>query len=221
MDDLNMIYTLLFTGNISEIELTIMMKEADPEQTGKICKDKFEEVLEKFREPSTNFVGWGRLKVFISTSTLSNVDMATETLYRKVMADPVLSERFSKVDFSKIINAQIKYITSGHSGPCPWSGNSLAEVHRPQHVAKEEFNRFLVLIEETLDECLMKKADIEGLVNIVENYRPEIQEAQDPAPQEEHKHSDHHESESPAVDLSEVNVLAELRIAESIPPTEV
>jgi hypothetical protein len=81
-----------------------MLKEADPEGTGQLSYDQFQDILRKYRETGGQFCGWGRFKSFQEISTVDDIELALKELYAKVKGDECLWARYRNFDFDYVIN---------------------------------------------------------------------------------------------------------------------
>ena len=77
--------------------------------------------------------------VFEQIGGTGAVDAAVDIFYRKVLADPVISDFFDDVDMDRQIAKQKSFLTLAFGGPNNYSGKDMREAHKHLKLKEEHF----------------------------------------------------------------------------------
>lgn len=80
------------------------------------------------------------------------VDAAVDIFYRKVLADPVISDFFDSVDMDKQIGKQKAFLTMAFGGPNSYTGKDMREAHKHMKLTEEHFTAVATHLQATLQE---------------------------------------------------------------------
>lgn len=92
---------------------------------------------------------------------LPGITRIVEGMLLNIARDERIVERFRRVDIQRLRNKLIEQFCVEASGPCTYTGDSMAESHKGQNVSRSDFN--------ALVEDLIKAMDSEGVAVPVQN----------------------------------------------------
>lgn len=78
----------------------------------------------------------------------AGIQHIVEGMLLNVAHDKRIVEHFKKVDIVRLRDKLVERICVEVGGPCRYTGDSLAEVHKGQHVTRSDFN---ALVEDLID----------------------------------------------------------------------
>jgi hemoglobin len=91
------------------------------------------------------------------------VTAAVDDFYRRLIADPALTEYFDGVDMKRLKGHQRSFIAAAIGGPEPYLGRAMGETHAPLNVAPEHFDRVVDHLVETLTDLGVSGSIIEQI----------------------------------------------------------
>jgi hemoglobin len=99
------------------------------------------------------------------------------TLYRRVLADPLLMSYFKHLDdqdrqWLRWHMLTLLAVVTG--GPSKYQGRDLHEAHADLHITEEAFDRLLWLMQETLQELGVQQEDEQAILAEVRARRPAV-----------------------------------------------
>lgn len=95
-------------------------------------------------------------------------------LYEKIARSELLTPFFEHVDMQQLMSHQTKFFSSIMGGPISYDGRQLNEVHRRLNISNEAFTEVAELLEEVLEDFDVMQEDIDTLLAIVADAKPQI-----------------------------------------------
>ena len=92
---------------------------------------------------------------------MPGITRIVEGMLLNIAKDERIVERFRRIDIQRLRNKLIEQFCVEAGGPCTYTGDSMAESHKGQHVSRSDFN--------ALVEDLIKAMDSEGISVSVQN----------------------------------------------------
>lgn len=102
---------------------------------------------------------------------MSKVVMA---FYDKAIESDVTGPYFEDVDMRALIDHQTKFISQVMGGPVSYSDAVLTNVHEPLKINSAAFDEMITLLEDTLEEFDMNRADIDEILGELKARRSYI-----------------------------------------------
>jgi hemoglobin len=103
------------------------------------------------------------------------IGVATETFYRKVLADPVLAPYFDDIDMERQVNKQAAFLTMALGGPNSYTGRDLRTVHASMPgLGDEHVNLVVGHLAQTLRELGVTETDIAEVGAVAMSVRDEV-----------------------------------------------
>lgn len=91
----------------------------------------------------------------------AGITRIVEGMLLKIARDERIVERFSRIDIQRLRDKLIEQFCVEAGGPCLYTGDSMAESHKGQHVSRSDFN--------ALVEDLIAAMDEQGIAVPVQN----------------------------------------------------
>ena len=98
-------------------------------------------------------------------------------LYEKIKESELLTPYFEGADMQRVMNHQIQLFSSIMGGPVTYEGQQLEQIHRRLNITEETFIEVVELLEEVLEDFGVEEEDINTLLNIVGETKPQIVQA--------------------------------------------
>ena len=95
-------------------------------------------------------------------------------LYEKIARSDVLQPYFENVDMQQLMSHQTKFFSSIMGGPIHYDARQLTEVHRYLKITHEAFTEVAELLEEVLEDFDVTQEDIDTLLVLVAELKPQI-----------------------------------------------
>jgi len=95
-------------------------------------------------------------------------------LYEKIATSEILKPYFEDVDMQQLMNHQTKFFSSLMGGPIAYDGKQLSKVHELLGITHEAFNELAELFEEVLEDFDVSQDDINTLLTIIADAKPQI-----------------------------------------------
>ncbi|MGB3126508.1 MAG: group 1 truncated hemoglobin [Pseudomonas sp.] len=92
---------------------------------------------------------------------MPGITRIVEGMLLNIARDERIVERFRRVDIQRLRNKLIEQFCVEAGGPCTYTGDSMAESHKGQHISRSDFN--------ALVEDLIKAMDSQGIAVPVQN----------------------------------------------------
>lgn len=92
---------------------------------------------------------------------MPGITRIVEGMLLNIARDERIVERFRRVDIQRLHNKLIEQFCVEAGGPCTYTGDSMAESHKGQHISRSDFN--------ALVEDLIKAMDSQGIAVPVQN----------------------------------------------------
>ena len=102
------------------------------------------------------------------------VDAAVDIFYRKVLADPRISQFFDSVDMDRQRAKQKAFLSFAFGGPSHYSGQDMRAAHAKMALTDAHFNAVLENLGATLTELGVPGGLIAEAAAIAESVRPEV-----------------------------------------------
>jgi truncated hemoglobin YjbI len=103
------------------------------------------------------------------------VQAATELFYRKVLADPLLSDYFDDVDMDRQVAKQAAFLTMALGGPNEYTGRDLRSAHSGlPELDDQHVDRVISHLAQTLRELGAGESDIAAAGAIAESVRGDV-----------------------------------------------
>jgi hemoglobin len=103
------------------------------------------------------------------------VQAATELFYRKVLADPLLSDYFEDVDMDRQVAKQTAFLTMALGGPNEYSGRDLRTAHAAlPGLGDQHVDRVISHLAQTLRELGVGEPDIAAVGAVAESVRGDV-----------------------------------------------
>jgi hemoglobin len=100
---------------------------------------------------------------------------ATELFYRKVLADPLLSDYFDNVDMERQVVKQAAFLTMALGGPNEYSGRDLRSAHAGlPDLGDQHVDRVIWHLAQTLRELGVAESDIAAVSAVAESVRGDV-----------------------------------------------
>jgi hemoglobin len=91
-----------------------------------------------------------------------------------VAADPVINQRFARVDMPKLKKLLVEQICEAAGGGCKYTGRTMRESHRGQNVTVAEFNAMGGDMLKSLDKFKVRQREKDELMALLGSMSPEI-----------------------------------------------
>ncbi len=95
-------------------------------------------------------------------------------LYEKILVSELLEPYFKNTDINRLMNHQTLFFSSIMGGPVSYDDGQLEKIHRRLSVTDEAFDEVVELLEEVLEDFDVEEKDIETLMDIVVDAKPQI-----------------------------------------------
>jgi len=95
-------------------------------------------------------------------------------LYEKIAMSEILQPYFENVDMQQLMSHQTKFFSSIMGGPVHYDATQLTEVHRYLNITDEAFTEVAELLEEVLEDFGVLQKDIDTLLAMVADVKPQI-----------------------------------------------
>lgn len=92
---------------------------------------------------------------------MPGITRIVEGMLLNIARDERIVDRFRRIDIQRLRNKLIEQFCVEAGGPCTYTGDTMAESHKGQHVSRSDFN--------ALVEDLIKAMDSEGIAVPVQN----------------------------------------------------
>lgn len=103
------------------------------------------------------------------------INAATESFYRKVLADPLLAPYFDDVDMNRQIAKQAAFLTMALGGPAEYSGRDLRAAHAGMPgLSDEHVDRVIEHLADTLRELGVAESDVAEAGAVAASVRDEV-----------------------------------------------
>ena len=102
------------------------------------------------------------------------VTAAVDDFYRRLIADPALTQYFDGVDMKRLKGHQRSFIAAAIGGPEPYLGRAMGETHAPLHVSPEHFDKVVDHLVETLTDLGVSGSIIEQIGSKLAPLKDEI-----------------------------------------------
>jgi len=103
------------------------------------------------------------------------VQAATELFYRKVLADPLLSDFFASTDMRRQLTMQEAFLTMALGGPNHYTGRDLRSAHAAlPGLEDKHFDRVIEHLAETLAELGVAEPEIAAAGAIASSVRSDV-----------------------------------------------
>ena len=102
------------------------------------------------------------------------VDAAVDIFYRKVLADPRISEFFDTVDMDAQRAKQKAFLAVAFGGPNKYSGKDMRAAHAHMKLTEEHFNAVMENLGSTLKELKVPDAAIAEVASIGLSVKNEV-----------------------------------------------
>jgi len=102
------------------------------------------------------------------------VDAAVDIFYRKVLADPVISDFFDSVDMDRQIGKQKAFLTMAFGGPNKYTGKDMREAHKHMKLKEEHFNAVAGHLQGTLQELNVPQNLIAEVMKIAASTHDDV-----------------------------------------------
>lgn len=102
------------------------------------------------------------------------VSKIVHSLYEKIATSEILQPYFEDVDMQQLMSHQTKFFSSVMGGPIIYDGRQLYKVHESLGITNKAFNELSDLFEEVLEDFNVVQDDINTLLLIIEQARPEV-----------------------------------------------
>ena len=104
----------------------------------------------------------------------ATVNKLVQAFYGKVAESENLAPYFKGVDKQKLMDHQTKFFSEILGGPVEYTGRELKGVHAKMGITEDAFSEVSELLEETLEDMDVEDVDIETIMDIVGEIKPDI-----------------------------------------------
>ncbi len=112
--------------------------------------------------------------LFDALGGAENVAKIVDSMYDKVLADPVLSPFFASVDLGRLRKMQFEFIASALGGPVSYSGSELQSVHAKHSISAKHFAQFVGHLADAMAEHSATPEQIDEMLGKIAMYRDRI-----------------------------------------------
>ena len=95
-------------------------------------------------------------------------------LYEKIAISEMLQPYFEGVDLQSLMNHQTQFFSAIMGGPVSYDNQRLNNVHSRLNISDEAFKEVAELLEEVLEDFDVSQDDIDIILNIVTEVKPQI-----------------------------------------------
>ena len=99
----------------------------------------------------------------------ASVRKVISAFYDKILDSPALQGYFEGVDMRRLIDHQIKFISSIMGGPAAFSDDALRRAHATLGISQADMQEMAELLRETLEDFDFEPVDIEAVCKEVTN----------------------------------------------------
>lgn len=114
------------------------------------------------------------MSLFEQLGGADGVRRFVDELSRRVLDDAELGPLFESVDAASLRHHREHYFAAVLGGPENYSGRGLREAHRPLDLTDENFERFLVVVDESLAALTVGTEAAGAVRELLERLRPVI-----------------------------------------------
>ncbi|MEB0121737.1 group 1 truncated hemoglobin [Pseudomonas sp. CCI1.2] len=86
--------------------------------------------------------------LYLALGQRAGLQRIVEGMLLNIAKDPRIVEHFKRVDVVRLRDKLVEKFCVETGGPCRYSGDSMAEVHKGQHLTRSDFN---ALVEDLID----------------------------------------------------------------------
>ncbi len=94
--------------------------------------------------------------------------------YRNLLDSPRVSHYFTNIDLDRLIEHQTNFLAQALGGPPMYNGKDLRIAHTGLGITGAEFNEVVSILEKTLKEMKVERADIITILAIVKEHKKQI-----------------------------------------------
>ena len=102
------------------------------------------------------------------------VTEAVERLYRRLLADPELSEFFTGTDLPVLKRHQVALISQVLDGPKAYTGRELAEAHQGMDISAAQYEAVGAHLIAVLEELDVPRDIVEHVGKVLESVAPDV-----------------------------------------------
>ena len=115
-----------------------------------------------------------KLSLFDRLGGSTAVDVAVDSFYDKVLADPLVYNFFQNIDMKKQRDHQKKFLTFAFGGPQNYTGRNLREVHSKLKLKEVHFKAIVNHLLDTLKELGVDDESIKEVDIVVQKVKKDI-----------------------------------------------
>ncbi|MDY7561662.1 group 1 truncated hemoglobin [Pseudomonas sp. 10B1] len=86
--------------------------------------------------------------LYLALGQRAGLQRIVEGMLLNIARDPRIVEHFKRVDVVRLRDKLVEKFCEEAGGPCRYTGDSMAEVHKGQHLTRSDFN---ALVEDLID----------------------------------------------------------------------
>jgi hemoglobin len=98
--------------------------------------------------------------IFERYGGFASIRRVVSAFYERVLDSPVISHHFEKVDMARLLDHQVRFISSVTGGPASYTDEQLHRSHARLGITGPEFREMVSLMVETLEDFDWADADI-------------------------------------------------------------
>lgn len=99
---------------------------------------------------------------------------AVDDFYRRVLADPLLTDYFTSVDMAALRRHQVAMLSQATGGPKEYSGAEMGAAHAGLAVTDDAFTAVVGHLVATLEDLGVQQAEVDEVVAALAPLRPAI-----------------------------------------------